>query len=141
MTPRAALGSGPLPLAAGLVAGMGVAALVGPDVPLTRDRSFAVTAPGDGAEVGGAFTLRWTGSGAAQYAVVVDAVPPAVGRRVEPGDRVLVLAGTSLRLSLGDATSGSPSARRHHRLTVVPLDGAGRRSGEAVATVSVRGRG
>lgn len=138
MTGRAALGSGPLPLAALLVAATGVAAVLGPDVPLTRDRSFVVTAPSDGAEVGDGFVLSWSGTGAPQYAVVVDVTPPAVGRSVVAGERVLVLSGTSLRLSLGDAHSGSPSARRHHRLTVVPLDAAGRRVSEAVATVSVR---
>lgn len=138
MTPRAALGSGPLPLAALLVAATGVAAVLGPDVPLTRDRSFAVTSPSDGAEVTDGFTLSWSSTGAPQYAVVVDVTPPPVGRPLVAGERVILLAGTSLRLSLGAATSGSPSARRHHRLTVVPLDEAGRRSSETVATVSVR---
>jgi hypothetical protein len=138
--PAAARARRALPLLLLVVAGTAVAAVAGPDVPLSDDASFAVTAPADGAAVGDGFRLAWTSAGTDRYAVVVDDAVPAPGSRVEAGERVLLLTGTSLRLTLGDATTGSPSARAAHSITVVPLDAAGRRSGEDVAVVHVRGR-
>ena len=129
-----------LPLLLLVVTGTAVAAVAGPDVPLTDDATFAVTAPSDGATVGDAFRLAWTSAGTDRYAVVVDGTVPAPGRRVEAGERVLLVTGTSLRLTLGDATTGSPTARAAHSITVVPLDAAGRRDGEGAAVVRVRGR-
>ena len=43
-------------------------------------------------------------------------------------------------LTLGPASKGSPSSRRFHTVSVVPLDSDGRRIGEDVATVHLRGR-
>lgn len=142
MTPRTRDRLVPLAVAVAVVAGTGVAAATsGGD--LRRDRGFAVVSPRDGAEVGPGFVLTWApGSQAAPggYAVVVDEALPVPGEPVKSGPRALLLAGTSLRLSLGPATTGSPSARRVHTVQVVRLDAAGRRLGEDVALVHVRTR-
>ena len=131
----------PLVVAAVLVAA--VATVAWGDTALRRDRGFAVVTPRDGAEVGAGFLVSWApGSDPAPggYAVVVDEALPAPGHRLEPGPRTLLLTGTALRLHLGPASSGSPSARRFHTVQVVRLDDAGRRLGEDVAVVHVRTR-
>ena len=108
-------------------------------VPLTRDADFVVTAPRDGDTVGRDFLLSWSAvAGRSGYAVVVDADVPAPGRAVASSAHVLTVTGTSLRLTLGRARTGSPSARGYHTVTVLALDGAGRRAGSAAAVVHVR---
>ena len=132
----------PLAIAAAVVAGTGAAAAT-TTADLRRDRGFAVVSPRDGAEVEPGFVLTWApGSQAAPggYAVVVDKSLPAPGDPVESGPRALLLRGTSLRLSLGPASTGSPSARRFHTVQVVRLDAGGRRLGEDIALVHVRTR-
>lgn len=109
------------------------------DPQLTVDRSFRVTSPEARPTSGRVIDLAWTASrGAVSYAVVVDQAPPPPGAVVRPGPRVLTLTGRTLRLELGPATSGSPSARDVHQLVVLPLDGEGRRTGEDVASLRVR---
>ncbi len=131
----------PLTLAVLLVLGAGLAAAASGDRALVRDRGFAVQEPVDGAEVGGQFRLRWARTDhAAGYAVVVDAVVPKAGAKVAAAAHVLILTDTSLRLAVGRTRSGSPSARGFHTVSVVPLDGSGRRLGEDVAVVHVRNR-
>lgn len=117
------------------------AAFVAADPPLTRDTDFAVVAPADGSTVGPNFLLRWSPHGRrTSYAVVVDRALPAPGAVVQPDDRTLTVTGTALRLSLGPAKSGSPSARAFHTVTIVALDDAGRRAGHDAAVVHVRNR-
>lgn len=127
------------PAAAPVVLGL---ALWGTGRPaMTHERSFRVLVPEDGSRVGSSVTVAWTARrGAASYALVVDVAPPRPGHPVRPGPHVMTLDGRSLALTLGPATTGSPSARAVHRLTVLPVDAAGRRLGEDVATVTVRGR-
>jgi hypothetical protein len=114
--------------------GAGLYAAQGPD--LTSATSFRVTsAEGPGRLV----DLAWTAApGAASYAVVVDQAPPRPGSLVRPGPRILTLAGRSLRVELGPASTGSPSARTVHQVAILPLDGDGRRMGEDVAWLRVR---
>ena len=117
------------------------AAFVAADPPLTRDTGFAVVAPADGSAVGPNFLLRWAPKGSrTSYAVVVDHGVPAPGSMVQPGSRTLTVTGTALRLSLGRAKTGSPSARAFHTVTIVALDDAGRRDGHDAAVVHVRNR-
>jgi hypothetical protein len=128
-------------IAVSLLVGGGVAAATADAPALTRDRDFAVTAPADGDRVASPFVLSWApGDRPAPggYAVVVDAPAPAPGRIVRPGPRTLLLKATSLQLGLGEATKGSPSARRFHVISVLKLDAAGRRTGEDAAVVHVR---
>lgn len=114
---------------------------VGGSPAMTHDRSFRVLTPEDGSTVGAGATVAWTAAdGAASYALVVDVAPPRPGAPVRPGTHVMTLTDRSMALTLGRATTGSPSARAVHRLTVVPVDAAGRRLGEDVATVTVRTR-
>lgn len=114
-------------------------AVQGPD--LTVDTRFRITTPSDGAAVDEAMTIGWTSArGATGYAVVVDHALPEPGAVVVPGPHVITLSGRQLALRLGPASSGSPSARRVHTVTVVPVDDRGRRSGEHVARVRVRTR-
>jgi hypothetical protein len=108
---------------------------------LTTDTGFRITAPSDSGTVRQDLVLAWTKArGASSYAVVVDVALPEPGAVAVPGDRVVTLPGRLLALHLGRATTGSPSARAMHTLTVVPLDAAGRRVGEDVASVRVRTR-
>jgi hypothetical protein len=111
------------------------------DVALSRDADLEVVLPRDGAEVRPGFVLSWSpGRHRGSFAVVVDAALPRPGERVTPGPAVLVTSETALRLDLGPRVGGSPSARRHHEIVVVPLDDDGRRLGESIAVVHVRGR-
>lgn len=119
----------------------GVAVLAVPHPPLTRDAGFVVRQPSDGADVQERARVSWTAArGAARYALVVDAAPPAPGRAAVAGPHVLLVEGREAWLALGPATKGSPSSRGFHTVTVVPLDASGRRIGEDVATVHLRGR-
>ena len=119
----------------------GLAILVLPHPPLTRDAGFVVRQPVDGSEVGDRARVSWTAvRGATRYALVVDAAAPAPGRVATAGERVLLVAGQEAWLTLGPASKGSPSSRRFHTVSVVPLDSDGRRIGEDVATVHLRGR-
>ena len=124
-------------VAASLVAGAG-GMVVATDLELLRDRGLRVLAPADGARVGEGFLLRWSGAAEGRYAVVVDAAVPRPGAGARAGDHLVLVTGTSVRLTLGPRHEGSPSARRHHEVAVVPLDHQGRRVGEAVAVVRVR---
>ena len=124
-------------VAASLVAGAGGMALTA-DLAFVRDGGLRVVAPQDGARVGEGFLLRWTGEDQGRYAVVVDAAVPRPGEVATPGDHVVLVTGTSVRLTLGPRHTGSPSARHHHDVVVVPLDAQGRRDGEAAAVVRVR---
>lgn len=108
---------------------------------LAHDRGFRLLTPQDGATVGSGVVVSWTARrGAASYALVVDVAPPPPGAVVRASPHVMTLPGRALALTLGAATSGSPSARSTHRLTVLPVDDRGRRIGEDVATVRVRAR-
>ena len=125
------------PVLAGAVA---TAASADPEV-LTADREHRVLTPADGELVGDGFRLAWTpAEGAASYAVVVDGRLPRPGSVVRAGSTTLLLEQTALTLTLGPRHGGSPSARRFHAVSVVPLDGDGRRIGERVALVHVRTR-
>lgn len=126
------------PLAAAALAASAGAMALSAEADLTRDAGFRVLAPADGARVGPAFLLRWAGDATARYAVVVDAAVPSPGSVVAAGHHVVLVTGTAVRLTLGPRTKGSPSVRDHHEVVVVPLDGAGRRDGEAAAVVRVR---
>ena len=127
------------PLAAPVVLGLVLWAAGRPA--LAHDRSFRVLAPADGSTVGAGVTVAWTAlPGASSYALVVDVAPPRPGSVVQPGPHVMTMAQRSVAVTLGAASTGSPSVRDVHRLTVVPVDGDGRRLGEDVATVTVRAR-
>ena len=106
---------------------------------LATDTAFRIVAPDDSGTVRPDLVVAWAAAHrAASYAVVVDAALPEPGEMVEPGARVMTLPGRQIALRLGRATTGSPSARAMHTITVVPLDGRGRRLGEDVASVRVR---
>lgn len=125
-------------LAVVLAVAGGIAVATG-EVPLTRNGAFDVLAPRDGAKVPTAFEVRWSKVDAfTTYAVVVDDDVPTPGDVVEPGERILTITGQQVELSLGRATTGSPSARSFHTVTVIPLDAAGRRAGWDAAVVHVR---
>lgn len=116
------------------------ALLLSPHAPLTRAAGFEVTSPADGADEARQTVVRWSAApGAVRYAVVVDDAPPAPGAAAAPGERLVVVDGREVSVSLGAATSGSPSSRGFHTVVVVPLDGSGRRLGEDVAVVHLRG--
>ena len=119
--------------AAGMVVAEGVPAL-------TESPKVRVLTPSSGAEVGEQFLLSWTGSGFPSYAVVVDQALPRPGASARPGRNVVVVEANAVRLTLGPRSGGSPSARRHHTVVVVPLDEDGRRVGEQAAVVQVRSR-
>lgn len=121
-----------------LLAGSALLAVSSPTVSLRSDGAFAVVSPSDGATVGKDFLLSWTTAGTARYAVVVDHQVPRIGALVPAGKHVITVAERSVRLTLGPLKGGSPSAREHHRLVVVPVDAAGRRVGERTAVVHVR---
>ena len=126
-----------------VVAAGAVAAGAAGSVSLQRDRDFTVTAPVDGASVGPGFLLSWAAgrhAPAGGFAVVVDEALPRPGEPARPGDHTMLLKDTALRLTLGPATTGSPSARNTHVVQVIRLDSAGRRLGEDVAVVHVRSR-
>jgi hypothetical protein len=107
--------------------------------PLRRDRDFTVSTPRDGAAIGSDALFTWAPTrGATTYAVVVDAGLPAQGQVVSPSERVMTVSGTSVRLTLGRARTGSPSSRGFHTVTVLPLDEQGRRLGRDAAVVHVR---
>ena len=129
-------------LAVALMAGaVGTVAAAG-DVPaLTESGATRILSPDSGAEVGRDFLLSWTGPRSAAYAVVIDQALPAPGAVATAGSNViLVRDATAVRLTLGPRKGGSPSARRHHTVVVVPLDADGRRVGERSAVVQVRSR-
>lgn len=108
---------------------------------LTADREFRVLTPADGDLVGDGFAVSWTpADGAASYAVVVDGRLARPGSVVRPGPTTLLLEERALSLTLGPREGGSPSARRFHTVSVLPLDEDGRRIGEQVALVHVRTR-
>lgn len=119
----------------------GTAAVAGSPVPLTRVRSLEVLSPRDGAVVAPDFLLSWSStSGRTNYAVVVDAAIPHPGDVVRPDGHRLTVTTTSIRLTLGRARTGSPTARPFHTVTVIALDDRGRRVGSAAAVVHVRNR-
>lgn len=135
---RARTGLVGLAVVAGSAPAVGLALADG--VQLTRDPGLTVLLPRDGAEVGAGFVLSWDpGAHRGGFAVVVDSSLPAPGRAVEPGPSVLLTSSTALRMELGARVGGSPSARHHHAIVVVPVDADGRRVGEDVAVVHVRG--
>ena len=132
-----------LTVLAAVVATAGAAVGLSGPASLVRDRRFAVTTPLDGASVGDGFLLAWAAgrhAPAGGYAVVVDQPLPRPGERARPGDHTMMLSATALRLTLGPATTGSPSARNVHVVQVIRLDRSGRRLGEDVAVVHVRSR-
>lgn len=131
-------GLGGLLLATALALATGTMALASGLPELKRDRALRVLTPQDGALVGADFLLSWQAGHPSRFAVVVDAALPSPGSRVQAGKNVLTLEGTALRLTLGPRSGGSPSARRHHVVVVVPLDEDGRRIGEQAAVVRVR---
>lgn len=133
-------GLGGLLLATVLALTAGTLALAAGGPELTRDRALRVLTPQDGSDVGADFLLSWSAGRPSRFAVVIDAALPAPGALVKPGENVLTLDGTALRLTLGPRSGGSPSARRHHEVVVVPLDQDGRRIGEQTAVVRVRTR-
>lgn len=117
----------------------GIVLLAVPHPPLTRHTGFAVRAPADGSATARQAVVRWSAApGAARYAVVVDAAPPAPGATATASAHVVLVDGRQVALSLGDATKGSPSSRGFHTLLVVPLDSGDRRLGEDVAVVHLR---
>lgn len=110
-------------------------------VDLRVDRQFRVLTPADGELVGDGFRVAWTPvDGAASYAVVVDGELARPGEVVQPGPTTLLLDERALSLTLGPRKGGSPSARRFHAVSVLPLDDDGRRIGEHVAGIHVRTR-
>lgn len=125
----------------GLLLLSGVTAMALSDQTLTRDRGFGIRVPGDGARIESGTLFSWTSQqNSSTYAVLVDATIPRPGAFVAPTDRILTVTGTSVRLTLGRAKTGSPSARGFHTVTVLPLDGQGRRLGSSAAVVHVRER-
>lgn len=134
----------PLLVAAALVVGVGLAASAATSPAFTRDRDFAVTLPADGSSVRNPFLLAWAPGArpaAGGYAVVIDAATPPPGGVVRAGPRTVLVRDSALQLTLGAATTGSPSARGVHVISVVRLDEQGRRDGEDVAVVHVRATG
>ena len=122
-----------------VLAASGSAALAASGAPMQREKSFVVSAPRDGALIHADALFSWVPvRDAASYAVLVDASIPSEGAVVMASDRVVTVATTSVRLTLGPATSGSPSARDFHSVVVLPLDDQGRRLGRAAAVVHVR---
>ena len=123
----------------GALVGTALVAVGVTGVPLRTDEAFVVASPRDGAVVGDGALFSWGASaGASAYAVIVDGSLPRPGQVVSPTARVVMVTATSVRLTLGRAKTGSPSSRGFHTVTVLPLDGGGRRIGRDAAVVHVR---
>ena len=133
----------PPALAVALVTGTGIAAVAADHPRLTRDRGLAVLVPRDGARVDDGFLLAWTAGAhkSLEFAVIVDATPPAPREAVVPGPATMLVRGTALRLTLGPRHGGSPSTRGWHEISIVPVDANGYRVGEDVTVVHLRDAG
>jgi hypothetical protein len=122
-----------------LAGGAGMVSAAG--LPALTDRAaLRILTPVSGTEADGQFLLSWTGDPYPSYAVVVDHHLPEPGAAVPPGKNVVLVKATAVLLKLGPKSGGSPSARHHHTVVVVPLDAEGRRVGEQTAVVQVRSR-
>ena len=122
-----------------LAAGAGTVSATGLPA-LTERAPIRVLTPVSGATVEGQFLLSWTGQPFPSYAVVVDHHLPPPGAEVRAGKNVVLVEATAVQLTLGPKSGGSPSARNHHTVVVVPLDADGRRIGEQTAVVQLRTR-
>lgn len=125
-------------LAAGPVSGCSTHGL------LFRDPGYLkIISPKQGAHLRNGVTVVWrlaSSRHAASYAVFLDRAPQAPGDRL-PTDRTGIVVTPSTSATFDDvppkANGVSAKDKRTHELTVILLDGAGRRLGEVEAFVSV----
>lgn len=106
---------------------------------LRRDAGLTVLSPADGARVTNPFVLAWRPQhGVSAYAILIDHNPPRTSKALAAGPSTVIVRGMTMTpLSISDRERSSPSLRRFHVITIVPLDAAGHRRGEDIASVHV----
>jgi hypothetical protein len=111
------------------------------DLALREDDRVSITSPGDGDDVRLPLTVRWTahdldGGGAhgTTFGIVIDEALPRPGK--VPDEHVLRTTRTSIVLDqLG--SSNRPGGRGGHVITIIRLDGEGRRQGEGAWRIRI----